>query len=79
MARDAFTLATIHFQAKADSTLYTELHMRTEAASVDWYEAIQIIDQRLNMAVHKAAHAALCEMARDWTPEQWQAARQRCP
>lgn len=74
--RRMFSLATVHFQARADEDLYERLDAAARQAGVAWPAAGEVFRRVLLGVCRDAAHAQLAVMA-GWSAEEWRAAAER--
>lgn len=69
------TVATVHFQARANEILFDELVASADRAGVPWHVACKVAARLLLHTCRCAAQAQLKVMCA-WSPEQWAAERE---
>ncbi len=78
MVRKPLNVAKVKLQVTAPPELRAEVIQSAERAGLSWpAEGAEVLECELQRVCKMTCHAALVDIAKNWTPDQWRAARAR--
>lgn len=67
----------VKFTLKATPEQRSDLATAAEQVGISWHGMLAIVEETVNGACEQAADAAVAEIVRHWSPEQWVDAARR--